>query len=40
MSQATPALGGQEGFGFWSVTVVTVLLAGIAVAILRRIGWV
>ncbi len=40
MSQATPALGGLEGFGFWSVTLVTVFMAAIAVAVLRRIGWV
>jgi magnesium transporter len=40
MSQATPAVAGQEGFGFYSITVVTIILAGIAVAILRRIGWV
>jgi magnesium transporter len=35
MSQATPALAGQEGFGFWSITVVTV-----AAYILHRIDWI
>ena len=40
MSQATPAIAGQEGFGFYSVTVVTVIGAAIAVSILRRIDWV
>jgi magnesium transporter len=40
MSQATPAFAGQEGLGFWGVTIVTVIAAGAAVAVLRRIGWV
>lgn len=40
MSQATPAIAGQEGFGFYSVTVLTVIVAAIAVSVLRRIGWV
>lgn len=40
MSQATPAFAGQEGFGFWAVTVATIVVAGVVVAILRRIGWV
>jgi hypothetical protein len=35
MSQATPAVAGQEGFGFYSITVITIVVAGIAVAILR-----
>jgi magnesium transporter len=40
MSQATPAFAGQEGFGFWALTVAMVAIAGVVVAILRRIGWV
>jgi magnesium transporter len=40
MSQATPALAGQEGFGFWSITVVTVVAAAIVAVILRRIDWI
>jgi len=40
MSQATPALGGQEGFGFWFITVVTVIAAAVATYVLRRIDWI
>jgi magnesium transporter len=40
MSQATPALAGGEGFGFWAITIVTVVLSIVVVAIMRRIGWV
>ena len=40
MSQATPALAGQEGFGFWAITVITVLAAAAATYVLRRIGWI
>ena len=40
MSQATPALSGQEGFGFWAITIGSVAFASIAVAILRRISWI
>jgi magnesium transporter len=40
MSQATPALAGAEGFGFWAITIGTVVIAGIVVGVLRRIGWV
>lgn len=40
MSQATVALSGGEGFGFWAVTVATFVVAALAVAFLRRIGWV
>ncbi len=40
MSQATPALAGQEGFGFWFVTVASVVLAGVVAIILRRIDWI
>jgi hypothetical protein len=40
MSQATPALSGGEGLGFWAITIVTVLLAIVTVAVMRRIGWV
>ena len=40
MSQATPALAGQEGFGFWAITIGAVVVAGLAVAFLRRIHWI
>jgi hypothetical protein len=35
-----PAFAGQEGFGFWALTMAMVAIAGVVVAILRRIGWV
>ena len=40
MSQATPALAGQEGFGFWAITVATIIAAALLIAYLRRIDWV
>ncbi|TAJ98920.1 MAG: hypothetical protein EPO36_13920 [Chloroflexota bacterium] len=40
MSQATPAFAGLEGFGFWFVTIASFVGAAVAIAILRRIGWV
>ena len=40
MSQATPALGGQEGFGFWFVTMSSVVAAAIVAIVLRRIDWI
>ncbi len=40
MSQATPALAGQEGFGFWLMTLGSIATAGLAVAFLRRIDWI
>ena len=40
MSQATPALSGGEGLGFWSITIGTLLVAAVAVAFLRRIDWI
>lgn len=40
MSQATPAFAGEEGFGFWSVTLTTVLVAAVATYVLRRIDWI
>ena len=40
MSEASTALEGQEGMGFWAVTVVTVVAAAIAGVILRRIDWI
>jgi magnesium transporter len=40
MSQATPALAGQEGLGFWSITIGSLIIATIVIAFLRRIGWV
>jgi magnesium transporter len=40
MSQATPAFAGQEGLGFWLVTVATAIAAVTAVYVLRRIDWI
>jgi magnesium transporter len=40
MSQATPALAGQEGFGFWFITASTILAAAVVAIILRRIDWI
>jgi magnesium transporter len=40
MSQATPALAGQEGFGFWTITIAAVVVAALVVAFLRRIRWI
>ena len=40
MSQATPALSGGEGLGFWGITIGTLLVAACAVVFLRRIDWI
>ena len=40
MSQATPALAGQEGFGFWFVTVASIVAASVVTIVLRRIDWI
>jgi len=40
MSQATPALAGQEGSGFYLVTAACVVLAAGAALFLRRIDWI
>jgi magnesium transporter len=40
MSQATPALAGQEGFGFWAVTLGSLVAAGAVAVVLRRIDWI
>jgi magnesium transporter len=40
MSEATTAFAGQEGFGFWLVTAVTVVAASIVALVLRRINWI
>ena len=40
MSEASSALDGREGLGFWVVSLVTIVLAGGVLAVLRRIGWV
>jgi len=40
MSQATPALAGQEGFGFWFVTATSIVAAGAVALVLRRIDWI
>jgi magnesium transporter len=39
MSQATPALAGQEGLGFYAVLLLSVVAAIVLVWALRRIGW-
>jgi magnesium transporter len=40
MSEAQTAFRLDEGFGFWAVTSGSVVLAGIAVAVLRKIDWI
>jgi magnesium transporter len=40
MSEASSALDGREGVGFWVVSLVTLVIAGVVLAILRRIGWI
>jgi magnesium transporter len=40
MSEASSALAGREGTGFWLVTLIIVVLAAVVLAVLRRIGWV
>jgi magnesium transporter len=40
MSEATSALDGRAGIGFWLVVLITVALAAVVLAVLRRIGWV
>jgi len=40
MSEAGKALTGNEATGFWLVTMLTVSAAVLAVALLRRIGWI
>jgi magnesium transporter len=40
MSEASSALAGREGSGFWLVTIVTVAVAATVLAVLRRIDWV
>jgi magnesium transporter len=40
MSEASRALSGQEGPGFWLITIATVAAAAVVLAILRRIDWV
>ncbi len=40
MSQASPALAGQEGFGFWFITVATIVAAAALGVYLRRIDWI
>ena len=39
MSEAGSAIGGGEGAGFWLVTAGVVAVAAVAVAFLRRVGW-
>lgn len=40
MSEAQYALRLDEGIGFWIVTVSSLVLAGVAVLVLRKIGWI
>jgi magnesium transporter len=40
MSEAQAAFRMDEGFGFWAVTLGSFVLAGIAVAVLRKIDWI
>ena len=40
MSEASSALDGREGIGFWVITLVTIVVAGVVLAILRRLDWV
>jgi magnesium transporter len=40
MSEAGTALGGAEAAGFWIVTLFTVVVAGLAAVVLRRINWI
>ena len=40
MSEAGAAITGTEATGFWLVTFFTVMLAVLAAALLRRIGWI
>jgi Mg2+ and Co2+ transporter CorA len=40
MSQATPALAGEEGFGFWAITIGSIAVAGVVAWVLRRINWI
>jgi magnesium transporter len=39
MSEAGPAIGGQEPVGFWVVVIASIILAAVAVAFLRKIEW-
>ncbi|HEX7471472.1 MAG TPA: magnesium transporter CorA family protein [Candidatus Limnocylindrales bacterium] len=40
MSEAGTALGGKEAPGFWLVTAISISLAFLMAAVLRRIGWI
>jgi magnesium transporter len=40
MSEAGTAFAGAEATGFWLVTAFTVVSAGVAAVVLRRIGWI
>ena len=40
MSEAQSAFRAEEGPGFWLVTFGSVILAAIAVAILRKVDWI
>jgi Mg2+ and Co2+ transporter CorA len=40
MSEAQAAFRADEGPGFWIVTLGSVILAAIAVAILRKVDWI
>jgi hypothetical protein len=40
MSEAGAALAGGEAFGFWIITILTIVAAGVATYVLRRIDWI
>jgi len=40
MSEATTALKGGEGSGFWAITAFVVAAAGVAALVLRKIDWI
>jgi len=40
MSEAPAAFSGSEGFGFWAITIGTLVVAGVVVVFLRWIDWI
>jgi magnesium transporter len=40
MSEASSAVAGQEGAGFWLVSIVSVIIAGVVLVFLRRFDWI
>jgi magnesium transporter len=39
MSEASAGFAGQEGFGFYFITIASIVAAGLSIWVLRRIGW-